>query len=178
MSEPHANPPSSPGAPAPRSRVSASFVFGPLGDVSGNLAAVLAESLGLLLALFYPPVICKKTNIVVTELVQNVMENIRFPASEMRVALSIDDARILIRATNRVTREQEAQVAARLRELESLDEAKKLFAQTIRQRRAERLKGGLGLMRLVSENKFRLGSEYDGDELTVSAEFSLKEPEK
>lgn len=160
----------------PPSRVSASFVFGPLGGVNGNLAAVLAESLGLLLGLFYPPVLCKKANIVVTELVQNVMENVRFPESDVRVALEVDPGRVVVRVSNRVTPEQEAAVRGRLAELSSAEAAKKLFTETIRARRAQRLKGGIGLMRLVSENKFQLEQDYDGQELTVCARFELTAP--
>ena len=153
--------------------VSASFVVGPVGDVAGNLAAVLAESLGVLLPLFYPPVVCKKANVVLTELVQNVMEDVRFPESDMKVDLSVDRERLLVRVRNRVTDEQEALVSERLSQLETVEGAKKLFSETIRERRKQRLKGGIGLMRLVSENRFRLAKEYDGQELTVSAEFSL-----
>jgi hypothetical protein len=155
-------------------RTSAEFTFAPLGAVAGNLAAVLAESMGTLLALFYPPVLCRKANIVVTELVQNVMENVAFPESDVKVGIVLDGDRLRVKVTNRVTREQEAAVSKRLAELGSVADAKKLFADTIRARRQQRLKGGIGLMRLVAENRFRLSSEYDGSHLTVSAEFDLR----
>jgi hypothetical protein len=162
------------------SRVTASFTFAPVGDVAGNLAAVLAEALVLLLGMFYPRKVCKKAATVVTELVQNVTENIAFPASALAVSFSVDDDRLLVRVTNRVTREQYAAVAARVAELRASPDPKKLFAQTLRARRTKRERGGLGLIRLVSENKFKLDMQYDGagrgedGALTVSAEFALK----
>ena len=49
-----------------------------------------------------------------------------------------------------------------------------LLAETLRARRADRLKGGLGLLRLVSENRFRLSARYEHEHLTVFAAFPLR----
>ena len=49
----------------------------------------------------------------------------------------------------------------------------RLLGETLRARRADRLKGGLGLLRLVSENRFRLAARYEQEHLTVYAVFPL-----
>ena len=53
-----------------------SLSLSPLADVRGNLAATVGESLINMLAMFFPPALCKKANVVVTELVQNVIDNV------------------------------------------------------------------------------------------------------
>jgi hypothetical protein len=155
-------------------KVGLSLSLAPLGDVRGNLAATLGESLGGVLAMFYPSTLCKKANIVVTELVQNVIENVQDPASEMRLDVQIDSDTLQVEVTNKATAEQFAAVKDRVEKLSAADDPKRLFAETLRARRMQRLRGGLGLLRLVSENRFRLSARYAGERLTMQAIFSLR----
>lgn len=165
-------------APAPdvaaSARVGLSFNVAPLGEISGNLPRLLGESVLELLGMFYPPSIGKKANVVVTELVQNVLENIVDPASELHVELRVDGDALIVRVTNKASEAQYEGVRARVEALTGSHDAKKLFSSTLRARRADRLKGGLGLMRLVSENRFRLAVSYEHGLLTVQAAFPLR----
>jgi hypothetical protein len=102
------------------------------------------------------------------------MENMTDPQSEMRLLVTVDAARLVVEATNRVTPEQRAAVEKRIGELADPVAVRKQFAETIRARRAARLKGGLGLMRLVTENKFALSTRHEDDHLTVRAEYLLR----
>ena len=71
-------------------RLGMSFNVAPLGDISGNLPRLLGESILELLGMFYPSAVGKKANVVVTELVQNVIENIVDPHSELHLELRVD----------------------------------------------------------------------------------------
>lgn len=154
--------------------VGLSLSLSPLGDIRGNLAATLGEALIGMLGMFYPPPLCKKANIVVTELVQNVLENVSDPGSEMRLDLRIDSDQLHVTVVNKVTEDQYAIVRERVDQLAGEADPKRLFADTLRARRSQRLRGGLGLIRLVSENRFRLSASYAGELLTMQAVFSLR----
>ena len=154
--------------------VGLSLSLAPLGDVRGNLAATLGESLGGVLAMFYPMTLCKKAHIGVTELVQNVIENVQDPGSEMRLDVKIDNESLQVEVTNKATAEQFEAVKDRVEKLTAAEDPKRLFAETLRSRRMQRLRGGLGLLRLVSENRFRLSARYAGERLTMQAIFSLR----
>lgn len=151
-----------------------SLSVAPLGDIRGNLAATLGESLGGLLGMFYPPTLCKKANVVVTELIQNVIDNAADPTSGVRLDLRIDRDTLQVEVTNKATAEQFAVVKDRVEQIAAAPDPKRLFAETLRSRRVQRLRGGLGLIRLVSENRFRLSASYAGEHLTMQAILSLR----
>jgi hypothetical protein len=102
-------------APAPdTTRLGMSFNVAPLGDISGNLPRLLGESILELLGMFYPSAVGKKANVVVTELVQNVLENIVDPHSELHLDLRVDGDALIVRVTNKATPEQFEDVRARV----------------------------------------------------------------
>jgi anti-sigma regulatory factor (Ser/Thr protein kinase) len=126
--------------------------------------------------MFYPMRVCKKANVVVTELVTNVLEHVSEQDQEGSILLElcIDQDRLVVGVTNRATAAQYETVRARLQEITQAADPKHLLRDTIRSRRADRLKGGLGLMRLAVENRFGLAATYDQGNLMVKAEFALK----
>ncbi|MDC0719347.1 ATP-binding protein [Nannocystis bainbridge] len=154
--------------------VGLTLTVAPMGDVGGNLAATVGESLLAMLTVFYPQALCKKANVVITELVQNVIDNVNDPASQMRVDLRIDGDALQVQVTNKATPEQFQDVKDRVEQLTTSTDPKRLFADTLRARRMQRLRGGLGLIRLVSENRFRLSATYSGEQLTMQAVFPLR----
>lgn len=166
--------PSQAAAAAEHARIGMSFNVAPLGDVSGHLPRLLGESILELLGMFYPTIVGKKANVVVTELVQNVIENIVDPRSELHLELHVDGDALIVRVSNKATPEQYEGVRARVDALSGEADAKQLLRTTLRTRRADRLKGGLGLMRLVSENRFRLAVTYERELLTMQAAFPLR----
>lgn len=160
--------------PAMSTRFRVAFDIEPLHDVGDNLPRMLGDSLHELLGMFFPQAVGKKANVVVTELVQNVLENIVDPTSALRLELRVDDDALIVRVSNKATPEQYAAVRDRVAELTAASDVRKLFTTTLRARRADRLEGGLGLMRLVSENRFRLAVSYDRELLTMQAAFPLR----
>lgn len=151
-----------------------SLTVSPLSDIRGNLAATVGESLLSMLGMFFSPALCKKANVVVTELVQNVIDNVSDPSSAMKIELLLDPEALRVEVTNKVTPEQYQVVKDKVDQLEETEDAKRLFADTLRSRRMQRLRGGLGLIRLVSENRFRLSATYAGEHLTMHAVYPLR----
>ena len=74
---------------------------------------------------------------------------------------------------NAAKREQYKKVKARVNRINSTDNLRKLLADTIHARRKDRLKGGLGLIRLAAENKFELSVRYRTPFLIVESHISL-----
>lgn len=162
-------------APEPTApRFGMSFDIEPLHDIGNNLPRMLGESALELLGMFFPHTVGKKANVVVTELVQNVLENVLDPRSALHVELRVDADALVVRVRNKATPEQYEGVRARVDALSGAEDVRKLFTTTLRTRRADRLKGGLGLMRLVSENRFRLAVSYERELLTMQAAFPLR----
>lgn len=158
-----------------QTKIDARFSIAPAGNVVGDVAGLLGESLLELLSMFYPRRVCKKANVVVTELVTNVLENVSDPESGLLLELRIDQDRLVVGVTNPATLAQFEVVRARLQAIHDAPNPKHLLRDTIRSRRADRLKGGLGLMRLAIENRFGLNATYDQGNLMVRAEFALKD---
>lgn len=159
---------------APSTRMGVSFRVAPLGDIRGNLATLLGESLPALIGMFYPPSVGKKANVAVTELIQNVVENIVDPDSELQLDLRVDAEAIEVQVRNKATQTQYEAVRDRIDAVAQTADPRRLLGETLRARRADRLKGGLGLLRLVSENRFRLSARYEQEHLTVYAVFPLR----
>jgi hypothetical protein len=73
-----------------------------------------------------------------------------------------------------VPQEIAEKVMGRVAKISAVADPRKLLAETIRERRQSRLKGGLGLLRLVAENKFSISSDYQDGLLTVRANYRLE----
>ena len=57
--------------------------------------------------------------------------------------------------------------------INSTGDLRKLRADTIRERRKDRLRGGLGLIRLAAENKFTLSARYRAPYLVIDSHIGL-----
>ncbi|HQY60861.1 MAG: ATP-binding protein [Myxococcales bacterium] len=148
------------------------LTVGPLDHVTGDLAGLVGEHALQLLGMFYPRNVARKANVVVTELVTNVFENIYDPKSSFDLELDAGPTGLVIGVRNQVTPEQYAKVKARVDLIRDTPDLRAMVANTIRERRKERLKGGLGLMRLAQENKFDIGIAYQDGAMTVTATYT------
>ncbi len=158
-----------------RTRLSSSLRLAPVGNVLGDVAGVLGEHVLTLMGMFYSRPLSRRANVVVTELVTNVLENIVDPESELRFDIEVDAERLVIEVENLVTDEQFENVRARIDYINAAPDVRALLKQTIKERRPKRLKGGLGFMRLVSENKFELTVERRDGYMTIRAVHWVKE---
>lgn len=146
--------------------------LGPLEHVSGDLGGLLGEQVMQILGMFYPRNFAKKANVVVTELVTNVFENVFDPKSTFDLEIDAGPGGLVIAVKNRVSPEQYEKVKSRIDTIRTTPDLRALLASTIRERRAQRLKGGLGLMRLAQENKFDLAIAYEDGAMTVTATYT------
>ncbi|MCK5347163.1 MAG: ATP-binding protein [Candidatus Heimdallarchaeota archaeon] len=140
-----------------------------IGDISGLLGNFSSE----LISAFYPKNISKKANIVITELFNNAVENNIDRNSKIVLELKIDKDYLWIRVKNNARRLQYKKVKAHVKKINTTKNLKKLMTDTIRERRKDRLKGGLGLIRLVAENKFDLSVHYRVHFLIVETRIAL-----
>jgi len=148
------------------------LTLGPIDHVTGDLAGLVGEQALQILGMFYPKNTAKKANVVITELLTNVFENIHDPKSSFDLDLEAGPAGLVISVRNQVSKEQYEKVKARIDLIRETPDLRALVANTIRERRAHRLKGGLGLMRLAQENKFDLAIAYQDGAMTVTATYT------
>jgi hypothetical protein len=158
----------------PKSEITAEICVRPVCNILGDISGLIADWAMSVLAMFYSSPVGKKANVALSELITNVLENISSPGGLLQVRLHIDGERLMIAVTNDTPKSQADNVRQRIEELNATANPRKLFADTIRARRGQQLKGGIGLMRLVVENKFKLSTDYDGELLTVRAEYQLE----
>jgi hypothetical protein len=164
-----------------KTSVRASFEITPVDHVVGDVAGVLGDHMLVLLGMFYPRTLCRKANVVVTELVQNVLENVSDPQGKLSCDIEVDASTLRVRVANRVQTEQWKRVELRVNEIRGTKDLRALVATTLRERRKAQQRGGLGLMRLAHENKFAIDAAFapetrDGwGTLTVEATFRVTE---
>jgi len=145
----------------------------PTRNIIGDMSGVLGDFCDELLGAFYPRNISKKANIVITELFNNAVANNVDEDSRITLELKIDGGRLWIRVMNVASRSQFRKVKAHVQRINSTDNLRELMADTIRQRREGRLKGGLGLIRLAAENKFQLSVRYRRPYLIIDSRIPL-----
>ena len=76
---------------------------------------------------------------------------------------------------NVATPEQYEHVKAHVDMINNAPDLRKLMKQTIRRRRRMARRGGLGLIRLVAENKFKIAAFYEDGCLVVDSTLSVGE---
>lgn len=143
------------------------YSFAPLEFILCDLSGIIGNFCQELLGAFYPRVISKRANILVSELVNNVLQNTTDPRSRMDLGVWIDGQILKIRVRNAASPDQFAKVRAHVDMINSAEDLKKLMRETIRERRRLKEKGGLGLIRLVAENKSALRVDYEDGYLVV-----------
>ena len=153
--------------------ISTRYELSPVRNFIGDLSGLLASFTDELIGAFFPRTISKKANIVITELVNNAVRNTADENSKIVLETGINRKLLVIRVTNVAGPEQYAAVWNRIERISTSEDPRKLLAQTIRERRKERLRGGLGLIRLAAENKFDLSAAYDAPYLTVESRIAL-----
>jgi hypothetical protein len=153
--------------------ISMHYDLSPIRNVIGDLSGLLGTFSDELIGAFYPKTVSKKANIVITELVNNAVVN--SPDGDGKVALTImiNKDRLRISVTNSAKRSQYKKVKDHIKMINTTGDLKKLLADTIRERRKDRLRGGLGLIRLAAENKFALSARYRAPYLTVDSQIGL-----
>jgi len=154
-------------------KISMRYDLSPIRNIIGDLSGLLGNFSDELISAFYPKIVSKKANIVITELVNNAVVN--SPDSDGKITLEITINRevLRIRVANAAKRSQYKKVKDHIRMINSAGDLRKLLADTIHERRKDRLRGGLGLIRLAAENKFTLSARYRAPYLIVDSQIGL-----
>jgi hypothetical protein len=156
-----------------RTKISFSYTLAPVKNVICDLSAMIGNFCEETIGSFYPRKVSKKANIVITELLNNALENSNDSDSKIGIKLNVDEELLVVKVINIVDRVQFEKVKAHVDKINSVENIRSLLRETILERRKDRLKGGLGLIRLVAENKFTLSVEYKRPYLIVESQYDL-----
>lgn len=156
-----------------KTNICVSYTISPFKNVICDLSGIIGNFIQELLGAFYPRQISKKANTVLTELINNVLENVTVGKSEIGVDLKINQENLTIRVRNYATKAQFQKVKEHIDKINSTANIKDLLKETIHSRKSEHLKGGLGLIRLVAENKFSISVDYNEKYLTIESQIAL-----
>ncbi len=148
------------------------YSISPQSNIIGDIGGLIAGFCEQLFSAFYPRLVSKRANTVITELFNNAIENNADPGSAIILDVQIDDSVLLIRMANAARPEQFEKVKRHVTLINTAD-VRRLMAETIRERRRLQLKGGIGLMRLALENKSTISVDYKDPVLTVESKISL-----
>lgn len=152
-----------------QTQLSMRYELSPVKNIIGDLSGLIASFCDEFLCAFYTRNTGKRANIVVTELFDNAVRNNSKPESNILLELAKDTDSLTISVGNRATKKQFATVRDHIEMINKTEDKRQLLAETINERRRERKRGGLGLMRLVAENKFDITVAYDEGMLRVTA---------
>ena len=149
------------------------YDLSPMKNIIGDLSGLLGNFSDELIGAFYPKNVSKKANIVITELVNNAVVNSTDGDNKITLEIMINRDLLRIRVTNAAKRSQYRKVKDHIIKINSTDDLRKLLADTIRERRKDRLRGGLGLIRLAAENKFQLSARYRAPYIVIDSQIGL-----
>jgi len=145
----------------------------PLKNVVGDIGSIISGYSSELVSAFYPPLVSCKVDAALTELIQNVLKNFIDGDSGITIELHLVDQNLTVRVSSVATLEQFLTVRSTVDSLKSAASPRELLKTTIRERRKERQKGGVGLLRLVAENRFDLAVKFEKSVLTVESHIAL-----
>lgn len=153
--------------------ITMSYELEPAGHIVGDLNGLVAEFCERFVGAFYPRTVSRKANVVITELFTNAVNHNADPASRISFGLSLDGDELSVSVSNAASEESIQLVRTTIDRVAAADDPRGVLARTIRDRRDEGQPGGLGLIRLMVENRFRLHASAKENVLTVQASFPL-----
>jgi hypothetical protein len=156
-----------------KTKISFSYSISPKKNIICDLSAIIGNFCEETIGSFYPRKVSKKANIVITELLNNALENSNDGKSKIVIKLNLDEDHLIVKVINIVDQVQFEKVKAHVEKINSVENIRNLLRETILERRKDRLKGGLGLIRLVAENKFKLSVDYQKPYLIVESQYDL-----
>jgi hypothetical protein len=149
------------------------YDLSPVGNIVADLSGLLGMFSDELIGAFYPKTVSKKANIVITELVNNAIVNSTDRDGKVTLEIEINKDILRIQVTNAADSAQYQKVKRHIDTINSAGDLRELLAHTIRERRKDRLRGGLGLIRLAAENKFQLSVRYSAPYLVIDTKIGL-----
>ena len=160
--------------------INLSYQFGPIKDIRHIISEVMGNFNEELFKIFYSRIISKRINTIISELINNVLANTKDKDSYFGVKISTFDNQVKIVVKNRVTLQQYNLVKKHVKMINNYSTPKKLLEKTIKERRQKELRGGLGLIRIVSEERVKLQVRYfnNNSYMSVITRIKLNEEEE
>ena len=145
----------------------------PLKNVVGDIGGIISAYSSELVSAFYPPIVSRKVEVALSELTENVLKNFIDGDSGITIDMHIVDQNLTIRVSSVANLDQFLTVKAIVEKLKETPSPRELLKTTIRKRRKEQQKGGVGLLRLVAENRFDLDVKFEESVLAVESHIAL-----
>jgi hypothetical protein len=155
-------------------RIDLSYQFGPIKNVRHIISEIMGNFNEELFKTFYSKIISKRINTIISELINNVLANTKDKESFFSVKISSFENELKITVKNKVTLKQYNLVKDHVKKINNHNSPKKLLEETIKHRRQKELRGGLGLIRIVSEEKAKLQVRFINNSLYMSVITKIK----
>jgi hypothetical protein len=153
--------------------ITLSINFHPLSRLSYGVSNLLGDINAFLVRYFYSRQIAKKVYVTLCELIFNVVDNIQFPGSRLKVELRLSTEKTTIKVMNKVNQHQYDSVKAHIDKIKAAGDPIQLFSETISEKRKQGLTGGLGLMRLFIESSPNITTTYNNKTSYMTVETNL-----
>ena len=151
-----------------------SINYGPISALNFNLGSKLSDYLSSIFQeQFGDPKLVKRIRVITTELFQNAIQHGTSPTSSVNLSLKGGNELVVVSVKNIVKPDTATAVQERIKKIMESEDIRAYLRKTIEDRRSRDLRGGIGLIRMRSENDAALSSKYDGRHLTISAVVSL-----
>jgi hypothetical protein len=157
-----------------QSKINLSYQFEPVKDVRYTISEIMGNFNAELLKTFFSKVISKRVNIIISELINNVLANTKDKNSLFSVKICSYENEIKIIVKNHVTLKQFKFVKEHIKMINDHNSPKKLLAETIKERREKGLTGGLGLIRIVSEEKAKVQARFNSKDSFMAIITKIK----
>ncbi len=156
-----------------RTSMTIAYSFAPLRNIVCDLSGIVANAVRELIEAFYPRLAGKRVDVLLTELIDNITQNVVDGDSRMFVDITVDEDELRVKTRNVVDPEQFEAVRQHVELINQSDDLPGLMRRTIKERRKKRLSGGLGFIRLVHENKFEIAVAYEASFLVINARLDM-----
>ena len=161
------------------SKINLSYQFEPVKDARYIISEIMGNFNAELFKIFFSKIISKRINTIISELINNVLANTIDKNSYFCVKIKSHENEIKIIVKNSVTLEQFKLVKDHIKMINEHNSPKKLLEETINERRTKGLKGGLGLIRIVYEEKTKVFVRYNKKDsfMSVITKINLSQEE-
>jgi rRNA processing protein Krr1/Pno1 len=141
--------------------LSLELAIDPLYDFNYYGSNLLSDINSLLVQHFYSKPLAKKVYVILSELLNNVVDHIEDKSSSCKIKLDIDPEGVVIKVKNKVDKDQYDKVKSHIMKIKNINDQKAYFSEIVTQRREKGLTGGLGYARLFIENTNDISISYD-----------------
>lgn len=156
-----------------KTSMTVSYSFAPLRNIVCDLSGLVANAVRELIEAFYPRLAGRRVDVLLTELIDNIIQNVVDGDSRMFVDITVNEGELRVQTRNIVDAEHYEAVRRHVELINNAEDLRGLMRRTIKERRQQRLAGGLGFMRLVHENKFAITVDYRERYLVIDARLDM-----